>query len=174
MALLFGLVYPDQATAEQAALTAGGLAQAGYLDILDSSLVTKDAKGKVEHQGERHPVRTGIVGGAVIGGLTGLIFLVPVAGVAAGAALGGFFGKEAKSGGSQDFEEFRDQVSNDLQPGGAALLLLCQTDARDRVLHDLGRHGGTLRSTDVSEQQLAKVQEEINKVSAASLSSPKP
>src|SRR5215211_2871918 len=134
MAILPALVYPDQDTAEKAATTARGLVEAGYLEILDSSLITKDAKGKLEHRGERHTVRTGLTTGAVVGGLTGLLFLVPVAGIAAGATLGGLIGKWAKSGAAGDFEKFRDQVSQDLQPGGAALVLLAQTDARDRII----------------------------------------
>jgi uncharacterized membrane protein len=170
MAILIALVYPDPMTAEQAELTARGLEEAGFLNILDVSLITKDAKGKIERHGERHPVRTGAVTGAVIGGFTGLLFLVPVAGVAAGAAFGSLFGKWAKSGGSSDFAKFREQVSNDLQPGGAALVLLGQTDGPDRIIHDLGQHGGILRSTDVSEEQLAAIQAEINKVSGASKS----
>jgi len=168
MANLFALVYPDQATAEQADLTAKGLSDAGFLSILDSSVITKDAKGKIEQKGQSHPVRAGAVAGAVVGGLTGFIFLLPVAGAAAGAAIGGALGKGWKSGASNDFNEFRDQVSADLQPGGAALVLLCQTDARDRVIHDLGRHGGILRSTDVSEEQIAAIQAEVDKVSGTS------
>jgi uncharacterized membrane protein len=170
MAILVALVYPDQATAEQAALTAQGLAEAGYLDILDSSLITKNAKGKIEHQGERHPVRRGTVAGAVIGGFTGLLFLVPVAGLAAGAAFGGLIGKWAKSGAGDDFHTFGDQVSRDLQPGGAALVILGQTDARDRIIHDLGQHGGILHSTDVSDEQLAEIQKEIDKAAASGTS----
>src|SRR5262245_58352012 len=118
MAYLFALVYPDQATAEQADATAHGLSDAGFLTILDSSVITKDSKGKIEHKGQRHPVRTGAVAGAVVGGFTGLIFLMPWAGAAAGAAIGGAIGKGAKSGAGNDFNEFRDQVSSDLQPGG--------------------------------------------------------
>jgi uncharacterized membrane protein len=165
MATLFAIVYPDLATAERAAATARDLAQSGYLNILDSALVSKDAEGKVDHHGERHTVRTGAVTGALLGGLTGAIFLVPVLGLAAGAAVGGYFGKQRKSGASSDFEAFRDQVSNDLQPGGAALLVLGQTDGPDRVIHEMGQHGGTVRSTDLSEQQLAEIQSEINKIS---------
>jgi uncharacterized membrane protein len=171
MAILLALVYPDQDTAEKAATTARGLVEAGYLEILDSSLITKDAKGKLEHRGERHTVRTGLTTGAVVGGLTGLLFLVPVAGIAAGATLGGLIGKWAKSGAANDFEKFRDQVSQDLQPGGAALVLLAQTDARDRIIHDLGKYGGILRSTDVSEEQLAEVQQEIDRASTTQSSS---
>jgi uncharacterized membrane protein len=165
MATLFAVVYPDVATAEEAAATARGLAEAGFLNILDSSLVTKDEKGNIEHQGERHTVRGGAIGGAVIGGLTGAIFLVPVLGIAAGTAVGAYIGKLRKSGASDDFQAFKDQVSNDLKPGGAALLILGQTDAPDRIVNDLGRHGGTLRSTDLSDKQLAELQAEIDRVS---------
>jgi uncharacterized membrane protein len=167
MATLFALVYSDVQTAEEAAETAKGLEQAGFLKILDSSLVTKNEEGKIDHHGERHTVRGGAIGGAVIGGLTGAIFLVPILGIAAGTAVGAYIGKLRKSGASDDFHTFREQVSNDLQPGGAALLLLGQTDAPDRVVHDLGRHGGTLRSTDISDQQIAELQAEIDRVSAS-------
>jgi len=168
MAILFALIYPDKPTAEEAALTARGLQQGGFMSILDSSLVTKNADGKIEHQGERHTVRTGVATGAVVGGLTGLLFLVPVAGVAAGAALGGLLGRWAKSGDGGNFEQFRDKVTDSLQPDGAALVLLVETDARDRVVHEMGVHGGTLVSTDVSEGVLAEVQHELDKVAATS------
>jgi uncharacterized membrane protein len=166
MASLIALIYPDAVTADEAAATATGLEQAGYLKILDSALVTKDASGKVEHQGERHQMRTGALVGSVLGGLTGAIFFIPVAGVAAGAAIGAYFGKERSAEAGGDFNKFREQVSNDLQPGGAALLILGQTDALDRVIHDLGRHGGTLRSTDLTDDQISGIQAEINKVAA--------
>jgi uncharacterized membrane protein len=167
MATLIALVYPDVATAEQAAATASGLAQAGYLNILDSSVITKDANGKLQHHGERHGVRTGAVTGAVLGGLTGALFLIPVAGLAAGVALGAVYGKATSPGAANDFENFRDQVSSDLQPGGAAFVVLGETNAVDRVVNDLGRHGGTLRSTDLTSDQIAAFQAEIAKVSAS-------
>ena len=151
MAILFALVYPDQPTAEKAALSAKGLEEFGYMAILESSIISKNSKGKIEHHGERHTVRTG---------------------VAAGAAFGGLIGKWAKSGASEDFVQFRDQVTRDLQPGGAALVLIVETDARDRVIYDLGQYGGILRSTDVSKEQLAEVQAALDKVAAGSESSP--
>jgi uncharacterized membrane protein len=57
---------------------------------------------------------------------------------------------------------------SDLQPGGAALVVLGEADNRERLVHDLGRHGGTLVSTDVSSEQIAEIQHEIDKVAAAS------
>jgi uncharacterized membrane protein len=168
MATLYALVYPNQATAELAAETARGLVEAGYLDVLDSTVVTKGSDGKIDHHGERHPVRRGAIAGALIGGFTGLIFAIPVLGLAAGTAFGSYIGKLTKSGAGDDFNEFREQVSKDLQPGGAALLILGQTDAPDRVLHDLGRHGGTVRSTDISEQHLKELQTEIDREASTS------
>jgi uncharacterized membrane protein len=167
MATLFAVVYPDVAAAEAAAETAKGLSEAGFLSILDSSLVTKNEDGKVEVHGARHTVRGGAIGGAVLGGLTGAIFLVPVLGIAAGTAVGAYIGKLRKSGASDDFHAFRDQVSKDLQPGGAALLILGQSDSPDRIINDLGRHGGTVRSTDLSDKQLAELQKEVDRVSAS-------
>ena len=168
MATLYAIVYPDAATAEQAEQTMRGLSDAGYLDILDSSLVERHRVGEHHDGGERHSVRHGAVGGALIGGFTGLIFAVPVLGIAAGTAFGSYVGKLLKSGASNDFNKFREQVSNDLQPGGAALLVLGQTDAPDRILHDLGRHGGTVRSTDISEKQLKDLQQQVDHLSSTS------
>ena len=96
--------------------------------------------------------------------LTRLIFAVPVMGLAAGRAGHAYLGAH---GASNDFEAFRDQVGNDLQPGGAALLLLAQSDARERAIHDHGRLGGAIRSTDHSDQQRAEVRAEFDKVAAS-------
>ena len=167
MATLFALIYPDTETAEAAAETAKGLDQAGFLRILDSAVVIKNANGKVEHKGQRNPVRSGGVAGGVVGALTGLMFTVPVLGLAAGAALGAYAGGLFKSGGTGDFNAFKEQVDSDLAPGGSALLVLGDTTGgRERVVQDLGRHGGTLRSTDISDEQVALIQKEIDKASA--------
>jgi uncharacterized membrane protein len=167
MATLIALVYPDVTIAEEAAATARGLERDGYLDIFDSSLVTKDEDGRFEQHRGRHSLRAGAIGGAVLGALTGLIFTIPVFGLAAGAATGGLLGELAESEFPDGFEEFRDQVSTDLQPGGAALLIFGATENPDHVMNELGRHGGTIRSTDLSDQRLATLQAEINKVSAS-------
>ena len=167
MATLIALVYSNPATAEEAVQVTHGLEQAGWLSVLDSALVTKDEHGKVKHHGEGHPVRAGTLTGAVLGGLTSVIFAVPVLGLAAGGAVGAYLGKQASHGVAGDFEAFRNQVGGDLQPGGAALLLLAETYAPERVIHDLGHLGGTLRSTDLSAERIAEIQAEIDKVSAS-------
>jgi uncharacterized membrane protein len=165
MATLFALVYPDQNTAEQTLETAKGLEQAGFMRILEQAVIMKNADGKIERKDESRPVRGGVIGGLVIGGLTGLIFAIPVVGLAAGAALGGWIGKMRKSGATSDFDKFRKEVGEELQPNGSALLLLAATEGPERVRHELSKHGGKLFSTDLSDEQIADLQKEIDKVS---------
>ena len=168
MATLYAIVYPDAATAEQAEQTMRGLSEAGYLDILDSSLVTKNSDGKIEHHGERHSVRRGAVGGALIGGFTGLIFAVPILGIAAGTAFGSYVGKLLKSGASNDFNNFREQVSNDLQPGGAALLILGQTDAPDRIFKTSGATAGLFAQPISAKSSCKDLQAQVDHLSSTS------
>ena len=166
MAALFALVYPDQATAEKAEKVVEALQQEGYLRVLDSAKVTKDANGKASlHDG--HPVRSGTVKGLIVGGLIGVIFAIPVAGIAAGTAAGAALARHGKHQDAKDFEAFAEGVKGDLQPNGAAILLLAETDAPQRIINDLGRLGGQLRSTDFSPERIAEIQMEIDKLSGA-------
>jgi uncharacterized membrane protein len=172
MATLFALVYPDQATAEETMKTAKGLESAGYMRILEQAVITKNADGKIERKDQSNPVRGGVIGGLVLGGITGLIFTIPVVGLAAGALLGGWIGKMRKSGASGDFDKFRTDVSNELRPNGSALLLLAAADAQDRVVHELSKQGGKLFSTDLSDEQIADLQKELDKATAQMTEAP--
>jgi uncharacterized membrane protein len=163
MATLFAIVYPDRPTAERALETALGLETAGYLTILERALVTRNEQGKVDVSAQMHPVRNAAVTGGVIGAVAGLIFFAPVAGAAVGASIGAILGKGSTSGGSGDFSSFSNDIKNELPNGGAALVLLARTDARDRVLQSMGQHGGTIRSHDISEEDLAAIQREASK-----------
>ncbi len=165
MALLFAVIYDDEATADAAFEMAEGLEDAGVVSILDQALITKNEKGKIEVDNEKHPVRRGAVVGGVIGGITGAIFLLPVVGAAAGAAIGGMIGKSDKSGAEDDFKSFVESVEQRMKPGDAAMVMLAQTDARERVVHDIGQFGGTFYSYDISDEEVAHVQSEIDRVS---------
>ena len=165
MALLFAVIYDDEATADAAFDRAEGLEDLGVMTILDQALITKNDKGKIEVDNEKHPVRRGAVVGGVIGGLTGAIFLMPVVGAAAGAAIGGVIGKGNKSGGEDDFKSFTESVEMRMKPGDAAMVMLAETDARERVVHDLGQFGGTFYSYDISDEEVAQIQKEIDRAS---------
>lgn len=164
MALMVAVIYDDQSTAEAAFSTAKALESAGYLTILDQALIRKNDKGKAEIDEEKHPVRRGAVAGGVVGGILGLAFLSPVIGAAAGAAVGGALGREGKSG-ATDFKTFTESVEQRIPNGGAAIVFLGQTEARDRVIHDLGSYGGTVLSFDISEAELQALQAEVDRAS---------
>ena len=166
MATLFAIVYPSKDQATSAFDQAKALENAGYMKIMEQALISKDDSGEIKIGDEKHPVLKGAGIGAVVGVLTGAIFLIPVAGLALGAAVGGLLGRHGKSGAEDDFHKFQQTVTAELQPGGGAILLLIQTDAPDRVVNDLGRFGGKLISYDLSEKQLAELQKEIDKLSA--------
>ena len=167
MASIIALVYPDATTADEAAETLKGLEEAGYLKIYNSAVITKEADGKVENKGEHHTIRRGAVTGGVLGVMVGVIFALPVAGLAVGAALGGWAGSAMKTSSGGDFPAFKEQVESDLQPGGAALLIFGETNARERVVQEMSRHGGTVRSTDFSDEDVAEIQRELDHAAGA-------
>lgn len=166
MATLFAIVYPSKDQATNAFDQAKALENAGYMKIMEQALISKDDSGEIKVGDENHPVLKGAGIGAVVGVLTGAIFLIPVAGLALGAAAGSLLGRWGKSGAEDDFKGFQKTVSSELQPGGGAILLLIQTDAPERVVNDLGHFGGKLISYDLTDKQLAELQKEIDKLSA--------
>jgi uncharacterized membrane protein len=133
---------------------------------MEQALVRKSDSGDISIDEEKHPVRDAAVTGGVIGAIAGTLFVAPVAGAAVGAMIGGVIGRGNKSGGEEDFQEFTNTVQKHLPGGGAALVILGRSDARDRVVQDLGRHGGTVRSFDISDTDLARIQREVDRAAA--------
>jgi uncharacterized membrane protein len=167
VARLFAIVYPDQATGEAALETVKGLEQANYLQVLDQAFLVKHDDGKIAQPGAGHPVASAGGKGLLLGVVVGAIFTVPVVGLAAGTAAGVAIGRH-RHGVDKDFTAFADSVANDLQPGNSVLIILGEATSAERVIHDLGRHGGQLRSTDVSEDQLASFQAQIDRAAQTS------
>jgi uncharacterized membrane protein len=167
MAALYAIVYSDHETAERALETAKSLETAGYLKILEQALVHKSESGELSIDDEKHPVRHGAVVGGVLGGIAGLFFLAPFAGAAVGAGLGAVVGKGDASGASGDFKSFRDRVSGELPNGGAAVIILGETDARERVMQNLGHYGGSVHSLDISAEELAALQKQVDKIAGS-------
>jgi len=165
MAGLYAISYPDAATAQRAFDAAQGLEQAGYLTILEQAMVTKSKDGDVNVEGLKHPMRKAAVAGGVVGALAGMVFFAPVVGAAVGASIGGILGKGDASGSRDEFKSFSDSVSHDLPNGGAALVILGQTEARERVIQTLGQFGGTVRSYDISKEELEQIQKQVNRAS---------
>jgi uncharacterized membrane protein len=150
MNTLVAIAYPDADTAERVRqeLVQAGKEQLVRLD--DAVVVVHEPDGKIRlHQG-MSPTGAGALGGAAWGGLIGLLFLAPLLGMAVGAASGALAGKMTDVGINDDFMK---RLGEKLQPGGAALIALGSTEARDKLIDRVKPYGGEILQTSLSEEE---------------------
>jgi uncharacterized membrane protein len=91
--------------------------------------------------------------------LFGLIFFIPVLGLAVGAGLGALMGKITKSGIDKTFQ---DQVRGMLTPGTSALFLIVEKVTPDKAIEAMSRYGGTVLRTSLSKEGEAELQEALH------------
>src|SRR3954465_3358305 len=117
---LVAVAYPDVATAREVAPNIGEAQKAHLIELEDLVIVERRGDGKIKlHQPSMAGI--GATGGALWGGLIGLIFLMPLFGLALGAAPGAAAGAMSDSGID---DKFMKELGERLQPGGAAVLVL--------------------------------------------------
>ena len=102
----------------------------------DAVVVEHRDDGKIKLHQAMSATGAGAAGGALWGGLIGLLFLAPLFGMAIGAATGAVAGKMTDVGVNDDFVK---QLGAKLPPGGAALIALGRSDAPEKVLERLSR-----------------------------------
>jgi uncharacterized membrane protein len=128
-----------------------------YLFGLDQVVeVVRHKDGRVKIKQE--PKFTGIaaVGGAFWGLLIGIIFFVPLIGVAVGAAAGAIAGHFAKYGISS---EFMQDVERSIQPGNSALFILAENVKIDRLVPQIAGLRPRILRTSLSADQEEKLKE---------------
>jgi uncharacterized membrane protein len=158
MSDLIAVAYPDKDTAEQVRQTLARLTTERVIELADAVVVTRSGDGKVKlHQAVR-PGASGAAGGALWGGLIGLLFLAPLFGMAIGAAAGGAAGAMADYGVDDDFMK---QLGHELQPGGAALIVLVTKVTPDKVLPRIREYGGTVLQTSLDEESETRLREAL-------------
>jgi uncharacterized membrane protein len=143
MSDLVAIAYPDLATAQEVAGNVSRLQKAHELELDDMVIVERKSDDKVKlHQPST--AAAGAVSGAVWGGLIGLIFLNPLLGMAFGAA-GGAMGGAMADYGIDD--KFMKELGTELEPGGAALLLLVRKVSMDKVLPQIRIEGKVIQTS---------------------------
>jgi uncharacterized membrane protein len=153
MSDLVAIAYPDLATAQQVAGNAGRAVQAHELELDDMVVVERRDDGKVKlHQPS--VTGAGAATGALWGGLIGLIFFVPLLGMAIGAASGALAGKLSDYGVD---DKFMKELGDQLEPGGAAVILLVRKVSLDKVLPQIKIEGKVIQTSldNESEQHLS-------------------
>ena len=123
------------------------LQQEGALRLGDAVVLAKDEDGRARIL-ETIDVTPGK--GALMGtwwGLLAGLFVGPLA-IVGGAAAGALYGKLVDKGLADDWVR---QMSDWLEAGRSALLLLVTVENKNQLLTELGRYGGELVSTDMPE-----------------------
>jgi uncharacterized membrane protein len=123
------------------------LQQEGALRLGDAVILAKDENGRAQIV-QTIDVTPGK--GALMGtwwGLLAGLFVGPLA-IVGGAAAGALYGKLVDKGLADDWVK---QMSDWLEAGRSALLLLVTVDDKAQLLKELSRYGGELVSTDVPE-----------------------
>ena len=143
MSDLVAIAYPDLATAQEVAGNVSRLQKAHELELDDMVLVERKANDKVKlHQPSA--TAAGAASGVLWGGLIGLLFLNPLLGMAFGAA-GGALGGSMVDYGIDD--KFMKELGTELEPGGAALLLLIRQVSIDKVLPQIKIEGKVIQTS---------------------------
>lgn len=153
MSDLVAIAYDDLSTAQQVASNLGDAVKAHVIEVDDVALVERRDDGKVKlHQPSLAGI--GAAGGAMWGGLIGLLFLAPLVGMAVGAAAGAAGGAMADSGVDDDFMK---RLGSELEPGRAALIVLVRKMSADKVLPEI-KVPGTVIQTSLSNEDESALQ----------------
>jgi uncharacterized membrane protein len=165
MSTLVAIAYPDADTAER---VRGELVQATkehLLQLEDAVVVVHEPDGKIKLHQAMSTTGAGAAGGALWGGLIGLIFLAPLFGMAIGAASGALAGKVSDVGVNDDFMK---QLGAKLPPGAAALIMLGRAEAPERVLERVKPYGGEVIQTSLDTEQEDRLRSALGETAASS------
>jgi uncharacterized membrane protein len=144
---LVAIVFDKPRRATEVLVNLVHLQEEGALFLGDAVVITKDESGRARiHQ--MFDVTPGK--GALLGSWWGLLaglFVGPLA-IAGGAAVGALYGKLVDKGLDDGWVK---QMSEWLQAGRSALLLLVTVENQAEVLRELGRYEGEIVTTDFPE-----------------------
>jgi len=161
---LIAVAYPDRETAETVRQRLAQLTLEHMLELEDAVVVDRDEDGKVKLHQAHNPVARGAAGGALWGGLIGMLFLAPLFGMLVGAAAGGTSGAFVDVGVN---DQFMKQLGEKLTPGGAALIVLVRKVTPDKVLPEISQYGGEVLQTSLDDESEAKLREVLEQAGAA-------
>ena len=163
MANLVAIAYDDLDQAKRVMERIGQLRKEHLIELEDAVIVEHQPGGKMKlHQPSMAGM--GAAGGALWGGLIGLIFLMPLFGMAIGAATG------AATGALSDYgidDNFMNELGQKLPEGGAATFVLVKEATTDKVVPEVAKFGGHVIQSSLSNEQEAALQEALDKRGAA-------
>jgi uncharacterized membrane protein len=146
MSDLIAIAYPDEAAVTRAAANVAEGVDKGLVEVEDLVVIVRDDDGTVDVRQGSTGVGAATVGGAMWGGMIGLVFLAPLLGMAVGALAGGAVWKST-FGDVGVAESFVDELRTNLTPGSAALVLLVREVTPEKVLPHIREHGRVIQTS---------------------------
>jgi len=149
MSDMIAIEYNDVPTAKAAREKIIDLQRQGLITVRDAAVVEVNADGKVKVHQAASVTGAATAGGALWGGLIGLLFLAPFLGMAIGAGTGALVGKATDVGVD---DTFMKGLASTLQPGSAVLFLLIDQSTVDKVVQEMAssQFGGRMLRSSLS------------------------
>jgi uncharacterized membrane protein len=161
---LLAIAYPDASTAERVRAELVQATKEHLVDLEDAVVVEHQADGKIKLHQAISTTGAGAAGGALWGGLIGLIFLAPLLGMAIGGATGALAGKVTDAGVNDDFMK---TLGEKLPAGGAALIALGRSGAPEKVLERLKPFGGEVIQTSLDNEAEERLRSALGETAPA-------
>jgi uncharacterized membrane protein len=155
MSELVVIGFSTEAKAEEVRQKLLAMQKEYLIELGDAVIAVKDDKGTVKLNQLLNTTAVGAVSGAFWGSLIGLIFLMPLAGAALGAASGSLGGYLNDFGIS---DKWMKETAAAIQPGTSALFVLVRKVTADKVLEGLKGYGGTVLKTSLDHTKEAALQ----------------
>ena len=153
--------------ADKVLLKLDALKKEYLVDLEDAVVVTRNAEGKVHLKQSINltgiGASSGLLSGALWGGLVGLLFLNPLAGFAIGGAVGAGVG--ALSGSLADYgidDDFIKSLGETIPNNSSALFVLVRKVQPEKVLAEFSGLKGRVIKTSLSPEQEQKLQEALS------------
>jgi uncharacterized membrane protein len=143
---LIAIAYPDRATVERARENLRKGAQEGLIQVEDAVVMFRDEDGTLEVRQGTSGVGGAAISGGISGGLIGYLLMAPLFGIAAGALAGGAIWK-SMFGDAGVAEGFVKELSENLEPGRAALIFLATEVDPEKVLPEIKEHGRLIQTS---------------------------
>ncbi len=163
MSELIAIAFPTEAKAEEVRQRLMAMQKEYLIELDDAVVAVKDSEGQIKLHQAINTTAVGVVSGAFWGSLIGLIFLMPLAGAALGAASGTLSGYLTDLGINDDWMK---ETAAAVQPGTAALFVLVRKVTGDKVLDRLKGEGGTVLKTSLDHTKEAALQAALAEVKA--------
>ena len=154
--IVVGFDTPDEA--DKVLVKLAGLKKEYLIDLEDAVVVVRDEAGKVHLKQSLNltaiGASTGLLSGALWGGLVGLLFLNPLAGFAIGGAVGA--GAGALSGSLSDYgidDNFIKSLGDTIPNNSSALFVLVRKVQPEKVMAEFQGLRGRVLKTSLSPEQ---------------------